>query len=54
MERVALKLEEAEPVDAGSELAAPAIPAPPREEIIHRTPPQTGFWAQWEAIWRRQ
>ena len=26
----------------------------PREEIIHRTPPQTGFWAQWEAIWRRR
>lgn len=27
---------------------------PPREDIIHRTPPQTGFWAQWEAIWRRK
>lgn len=26
---------------------------PPRGEIIRRTPPQTGFWAQWEAIWRR-
>jgi len=24
----------------------------PREEIIHRAPPQPGFWAQWEAIWR--
>ena len=27
---------------------------PPREEIIQRAPPQTGFWAQWEAIWRRR
>lgn len=27
---------------------------PPREDVIHRTPPQTGFWAQWEAIWRRR
>lgn len=26
----------------------------PRERIIHRTPPQTGFWAQWEAVWRRR
>jgi SAM-dependent methyltransferase len=26
----------------------------PRETIIHRSPPQTGFWAQWEAIWRRR
>ena len=27
---------------------------PPREQIIPRPPPQTGFWAQWEAIWRRR
>jgi len=27
---------------------------PPRERIIARTPPQTGFWAQWEAVWRRR
>jgi SAM-dependent methyltransferase len=27
---------------------------PPREEIIMRAPPQTGFWAQWEAVWRRR
>jgi SAM-dependent methyltransferase len=26
---------------------------PPREERITRTPPQHGFWAQWETIWRR-
>lgn len=26
----------------------------PREQIIVRTPPQTGFWAQWEGIWRRR
>jgi SAM-dependent methyltransferase len=26
----------------------------PREQIIVRTPPETGFWAQWEAIWRRR
>ena len=26
----------------------------PREEIIHRAAPQTGFWAQWEGIWRRR
>ena len=25
---------------------------PPRERIIERTPPQTGCWAQWEAVWR--
>ncbi len=24
----------------------------PREERITRTPPQHGFWAQWETIWR--
>jgi SAM-dependent methyltransferase len=27
---------------------------PPREEIIHRAPPPIGFWAQWEAVWRRR
>jgi SAM-dependent methyltransferase len=27
---------------------------PPREQIIERTPPQTGFWAQWEGVWRRR
>jgi SAM-dependent methyltransferase len=27
---------------------------PLREEIIHRAPPQTGFWAQWEGVWRRR
>jgi SAM-dependent methyltransferase len=27
---------------------------PLREQIIHRPPPQTGFWAQWEGIWRRR
>ena len=26
----------------------------PREEIIRRVAPQTGFWAQWEGIWRRR
>ena len=26
----------------------------PREDVIMRSPPQTGFWAQWEAIWRRR
>jgi len=26
----------------------------PREDIIHRAPPETGFWAQWEAVWRRR
>ena len=25
----------------------------PFEEIIMRTAPQTGFWAQWQAVWRR-
>jgi SAM-dependent methyltransferase len=25
---------------------------PPRERIIARTPPQTGCWVQWEAVWR--
>jgi SAM-dependent methyltransferase len=27
---------------------------PPREQIIERTPRALGFWAQWEAIWRRR
>jgi hypothetical protein len=26
---------------------------PPREVVIHRAPPQSGSWAQWEAIWRK-
>lgn len=26
----------------------------PREEIIHRAPPERGFWAQWEAVYRRR
>ena len=25
---------------------------PPREQIVARTPPQTGCWVQWEAVWR--
>ena len=25
----------------------------PRHDVIHRVPPQTGSWAQWEVIWRR-
>ena len=28
--------------------------AEPREDVIHRDPPKTGSWAQWEAIWRRR
>jgi SAM-dependent methyltransferase len=27
--------------------------ADPREDIIHRAPPEHGFWAQWEAVYRR-
>jgi SAM-dependent methyltransferase len=27
---------------------------PLRERIVERTPPQTGYWAQWEAVWRRR
>jgi hypothetical protein len=27
---------------------------PPREEIILRPPPARGFWAQWEAVYRRR
>ncbi len=34
--------------------AAFDVVRPPREQIIQRTPPQTGFWAQWEAVWRRR
>jgi hypothetical protein len=30
------------------------IVMPPRQDVVHRAPPQTGFWAQWEAIWRRR
>jgi predicted TPR repeat methyltransferase len=26
----------------------------PREVVIHRTPPARGFWAQWEAVYRRR
>jgi cyclopropane fatty-acyl-phospholipid synthase-like methyltransferase len=26
----------------------------PREEIIHRAAPERGFWAQWEAVYRRR
>ena len=26
----------------------------PREEIVHRAPPERGFWAQWEAVYRRR
>ncbi len=26
----------------------------PREEVIRRTPPETGSWVQWEGIWRRR
>ncbi len=26
----------------------------PREDVIMRSAPQTGFWAQWEATWRRR
>ena len=26
----------------------------PREEVIARTAPQTGSWAQWEGVWRRK
>lgn len=25
----------------------------PSEQIVVRTAPQTGFWAQWQAVWRR-
>lgn len=28
--------------------------APLHEDVMRRTPPQTGSWMQWEAIWRRQ
>ena len=27
---------------------------PPREDVIARTAPQTGSWAQWEAVWKRR
>jgi len=26
----------------------------PREEIIPRTPPERGCWAQWEAVYQRR
>jgi trans-aconitate methyltransferase len=25
-----------------------------QEDVIHRAPPKTGSWAQWEGIWRRR
>ena len=25
-----------------------------REDVIHRAPPKTGSWAQWEGIWQRR
>jgi hypothetical protein len=28
--------------------------AEPVEERIVRTPPETGFWAQWEAVWMKR
>jgi SAM-dependent methyltransferase len=28
--------------------------APLHEDVTRRTPPQTGSWMQWEAIWRRR
>lgn len=34
--------------------AAFDVVLPPHEKIIHRTPPALGFWAQWEAVWRRR
>ena len=34
--------------------AAFEVVMPPRETMIHRTPPAMGSWAQWEAIWRRR
>ena len=26
----------------------------PREDVMTRTPPETGEWVQWEAVWRRR
>ena len=26
----------------------------PREDVIGRVPPETGSWAQWEAVWRKR
>ena len=42
--------------DELAELTAEGFEAvmPPRERVIDRTSPQTGFWAQWEAVWRRR
>jgi predicted TPR repeat methyltransferase len=25
-----------------------------REDVIHRAPPKTGSWAQWEGVWKRR
>jgi len=30
-----------------------ALVAEPREAVTARTPPETGHWVQWEAIWKR-
>ncbi|WP_420449815.1 class I SAM-dependent methyltransferase [Candidatus Palauibacter sp.] len=30
-----------------------AVVAEPREGVAVRTPPETGHWVQWEAIWKR-
>ncbi len=27
--------------------------AEPREDVTARTPPQTGSWSQWEAVWQK-
>ena len=34
--------------------AAFEVVMPLREKIMHRAPPALGFWAQWEAVWRRR
>jgi hypothetical protein len=26
----------------------------PREDVIHRDPPKTGSWSQWELVWRKR
>ena len=28
--------------------------AGPREDVMHRAPPKTGSWAQWEAVWQKR
>jgi hypothetical protein len=27
---------------------------PPRADVIPRSPPKTGCWVQWEAVWERE